>query len=121
MKKSLIPQSLLIRNLKKSLKKKQRKGGLIMKFSSGVSVMDAIKKWDKGEILWSIEMGGLGPSYEQTIQIAVIEILRNAVSYNKILDAEEFQVIGRDTLSIHDQSLGGMSGAQAGASMQLAY
>ena len=36
-----------------------------------------LDRWDKGETVWSIEMGGLGPGYEQAIQITVAEILRD--------------------------------------------
>lgn len=35
-----------------------------------------LAKWDKGETVWSVEMGGLGPGYEQIIQIIAAEILR---------------------------------------------
>ncbi len=42
---------------------------------------DEIRKhlaaWDAGQIVPSIEMGGLGPGYEQTIQILAIEIMRD--------------------------------------------
>lgn len=31
---------------------------------------DLLKRWDAGDPIWSIEMGGLGPSHEQCIQIS---------------------------------------------------
>lgn len=43
----------------------------------GANAREWLAKWDAGEIVWSIEMGGLGPGYEQAIQIAVAEILRH--------------------------------------------
>lgn len=32
-------------------------------------------KWSKGEIVWSAELGGMGPGYEQAIQCLLWEIL----------------------------------------------
>ncbi len=32
---------------------------------------DALAAWDRGEIVHSVEMGGIGPGYEQAIQILV--------------------------------------------------
>lgn len=40
-----------------------------------------VKAWDDGEIIWSIEMGGLGPGYEQAIQITAMEILRYMLAH----------------------------------------
>ena len=37
---------------------------------------EAIERWDAGRSLFSVEMGGLGPGYEQAIQITGIELLR---------------------------------------------
>ena len=37
---------------------------------------DAVKAWDTGEIVCSGEMGGMGPGYEQSIQICIFECLR---------------------------------------------
>lgn len=33
------------------------------------------KRWADGEIVWSAEMGGIGPGYEQCIQTLIFEIL----------------------------------------------
>jgi hypothetical protein len=35
-----------------------------------------LSRWDDGKIVWTIEMGGLGPRYEQCIHITAAEILR---------------------------------------------
>ncbi len=40
------------------------------------TAQDWLSKWDAGERVWSVEMGGIGPWYEQIIQITVAEILR---------------------------------------------
>lgn len=36
---------------------------------------EAAKTWASGGIVWSVELGGLGPSYEQSIQILLFEVL----------------------------------------------
>lgn len=41
-----------------------------------LSIDQVLSEWDRGGRLWSVEMGGLGPSYEQCIQILAFEILR---------------------------------------------
>lgn len=43
----------------------------------GSNPTEWLKRWDAGQTVWSIEMGGLGPGYEQAIQIAAAEILRH--------------------------------------------
>lgn len=43
----------------------------------GADARDWLSRWDAGRSVWSIEMGGLGPGYEQAIQITVAEILRH--------------------------------------------
>lgn len=84
--------------------------------------IDALKLWDKGENLWSVEMGGLGPSYEQSIQFSVFEIIRelkgitpigNTNTVYKRLDAALARVDKKFDI--------GHSGATAGASKYLAY
>lgn len=42
----------------------------------GITNEDALKAWDAGDSVWSCDMGGLGPSYEQCIQIVGFEMLR---------------------------------------------
>ena len=41
------------------------------------TVAEALESWDAGESVWSIEMGGIGPGYEQCIQILAFEIMRD--------------------------------------------
>lgn len=45
--------------------------------SYGADAADWLKRWDEGRSVWSISMGGLGPGYEQCIQITAAEILRH--------------------------------------------
>lgn len=37
---------------------------------------DALKAWDSGELVWTCSMGGMGPGYEQCIQVMGFEMLR---------------------------------------------
>lgn len=37
---------------------------------------DALAAWDRGETVWTCDMGGMGPGYEQCIQLMGFEMLR---------------------------------------------
>jgi hypothetical protein len=67
-----------------------------------VTAQEALAAWDRGEIVQTVEMGGIGPSYEQALQILVFEIIRAAGDREKALKACA-------------EGVGGFSGAQAGA------
>lgn len=92
------------------------------KMKETMTLKQAVKQYDSGSPIWSIEMGGLGPGYEQGIQLSCFEIIKklkfiapkgNQATINKRLD---------DALSIVDKRHNiGHSGASAGASMWLAY
>ena len=41
---------------------------------------DLLGRWDAGKTVYTVEMGGLGPGYEQAIQITVFEVLRHLLS-----------------------------------------
>ena len=94
----------------------------------GADAADWLKRWDEGGSVWSIEMGGLGPGYEQCIQITAAEILRHLLErkYDVIawddkeaweLDRKEIEAAGFANARI---SALGISGAQWGAAMNLA-
>lgn len=87
---------------------------------------DALAKWDAGESLFTVEMGGLSPGYEQCIHIAAFEVIRD-------MQDEPFPKAGDDgawkawsakaDVALHraDKFPGmGMSGAQADAAKSLA-
>jgi hypothetical protein len=79
-----------------------------------MTAQEALAKWDAGEILWSIEMGGMGPGYEQAIQCAIFEMIRDAEPVpNK---GEEWGAWG-DAAA---RRVGGMSGAQFNAARAVA-
>ena len=89
------------------------------------TAVEALAAWDAGRTVWTIEMGGLGPGYEQAIQTTVFEILRDALAEEKTratgLTWEEFKVLRDKTIHKHDDALGGLTGAQAGVATSLAW
>ena len=96
--------------------------------SYGKDAKDWLQRWDNGQIIWSIEMGGLGPGYEQAIQITTAEILRIMIEsefdHDKWDEPEKWQ---EDKKQVTKASLAnstinnlGLSGAQFGAAYQLA-
>lgn len=92
----------------------------------GTTATDIIERWDAGRSIWSIVMGGLGPGYEQAIQIAAVEMLREWIAmepdrvamrgdrWKDIRDDCEARLKGNPVM---DRL--GLSGAQWGAAMQL--
>lgn len=55
----------------------------------GADAADWLKRWDEGESVWSIEMGGIGPGYEQCIHITTAEIIRLMLEKNMVAHAWE--------------------------------
>lgn len=57
------------------------------------TLKERLDAWDRGDLVWTIEMGGLGPGYEQALQIAAFEIQRwmlaNEERYRKIVELPE--------------------------------
>ena len=87
---------------------------------------DIVAAWDRGDSVWSVEMGGLGPGYEQAIQCAMVEIVRDNIGKplpdpENPADEKALDEFGYDTIRKHDEKLLGLSGAQAGAARSLAY
>lgn len=94
----------------------------------GADAADWLKRWDANKLVWTIEMGGMGPGYEQAIQITVAEILRHLLDreydHSSWSDAKAW---AKDREEIEAASFGnerisalGLSGAQWGAAMNLA-
>lgn len=94
----------------------------------GTDAAEWLKRWDAGDIVWTVEMGGLGPGYEQAIQITVAEMLRYLLSEPQDTESwkdEEKWPPERDRLyekmrenqTVNDL---GLSGAQAGSALSLA-
>lgn len=96
----------------------------------GADCKDWLSRWDNGQSVWSIEMGGLGPGYEQAIQITLVEILRHLIAtgydYTKWTgngdstwktDLDKIEKFGFANPSIKKL---GLSGAQWGTAVHLA-
>lgn len=94
----------------------------------GADATEWLKRWDDGQPVWSISLGGLGPGYEQAIQITVAEVLRHllerqydATSWTDSekwqLDREEIEAAGFANPKIDAL---GLSGAQWGAGLHMA-
>lgn len=91
----------------------------------------ALKKWDAGESVFTVEMGGLGPGYEQAIHVTVFELIRALNHLDWRAKAEGAEDVGfiTETYEVLDREIGrintafslGLSGAQAGAAKSLAY
>ena len=93
------------------------------------TVTDALAKWDAGESVWAISMGGLGPGYEQAIQILAFEIMREFVSDGVAempddeLDEKKDAMQSRIDAVVHrlDGACYGFSGAQVAAATNFAF
>jgi len=91
-----------------------------------VDVIEFIKKYDDGEGVPSIVMGGLGRDYEFAIQKGAIEVLRSAVDKQYKLEEDDkiqtkFKEICNDKIKEIDAELGGLSGAMFWALQWLSF
>lgn len=85
------------------------------------------EKWARGELIWSAELGGIGPGYEQAIQILLWEILarwpHETLARNP--EAKEYPKEYSEHVEkvVHelDQSCGGFSGAQVSSAQAAAF
>lgn len=93
----------------------------------GDTIEEWLSRWDAGWSVWSVSMGGLGPGYEQCIQITAVEIVRELIGgeyrAEDCSDEERWlemrKKIEDAVLSEMDKRFG-LSGAQWGAAMNLA-
>jgi hypothetical protein len=94
----------------------------------GADAREWLKRWDEGRSCWTIEMGGLGPGYEQCIHIVCAEVLRYWLSSDT--KAEDFATDESckatsertRTWSFENEAIKklGLSGAQYGAGVHVA-
>lgn len=100
----------------------------------GRDVADWLDRWDSGRTVWSIEMGGLGPGYEQCIHITCAEIVREILTggYDREKwygDGEPYKSAWQHDREEIDKKVTalpvikklGLSGAQWGAAMNVAW
>jgi hypothetical protein len=92
---------------------------------------DALRAWDAGEPIWTCDLGGMGPGYEQCIQLMGFEMLRamlaNPVDWDAVTGLD-----GRDAWRAYSDKIDAdpavkrvvselqPSGAQHGAAMNIA-
>ena len=90
---------------------------------------DVLAEWDRNGSVWSCELGGLGPGYEQCIQIMGFEMLRAMVADPFDYEANDGDQDAWRAYSKHIESEPtvkaiieklGPSGAQFGAAMNIA-
>lgn len=94
----------------------------------GADATEWLRRWDSGKICWTLEMGGLGPGYEQCIHITCAEILRHMLAKqydaSKWAEADIWKQVQDETETMSHENkvikLIGLSGAQWGAALQLA-
>lgn len=94
----------------------------------GKTAQEWLERWDNGKTVWSIEMGGLGPGYEQAIQITVAEVLRillkNGFDFTKWEESKnwkaDLEIIEKEGFENSVINELGLSGAQWGAAVQVA-
>lgn len=89
------------------------------------TIDELLAAYDAGQSVFTLSMGGLGPGYEQVIQLAAIEFARAGKSMPRTADDEAdyktFDAICNTALARFDEDLGGMTGAQYGAARWLAW
>lgn len=94
----------------------------------GKDICEWLDRWDSGRGVWSLEMGGIGPGYEQAIQITVAEVVRELIcgDYDAVSweDKEKGEADGKKIedaiFAIQKIKDLGLSGAQWGGAMSLA-
>lgn len=90
----------------------------------GANATEWLRRWDAGQVVWSVEMGGLGPGYEQALQICAAETLRVMLEQ----EWEDFEDWEHKREVIDKAIFGddgpckqlGLSGAQVGSAQNLA-
>lgn len=96
--------------------------------SYGADATDWLNRWDDGRTVWSISMGGLGPGYEQAIQITIAEILRHLLERKydtgEWSDPKKWALVCKEieTAGFANPKIEalGLSGAQWGAAVHMA-
>ena len=85
------------------------------------TLREQIEAWDKGDTVWTVEMGGLGPGYEQALQIAAIEMGRVMIPYAPGTNREQNVALFKQVTENANIKGLGLSGAQHGAAQQIAF
>ena len=84
----------------------------------GANAQEWLSRWDRGDTVWTVVLGGLGPSYDQCINIAVAEVVRALLVRRPKLEGGALLLADDDWLRdvLMDTLKGvGLSGAQYGS------
>jgi len=96
------------------------------------SVDEALAAWDAGDVVETVEMGGMGDGYEMAIQCVAFELMRalrddpalarlNAETANDQKFPNEFdELLSQYIYALEKRQPMGLSGAQAGAAKSMA-
>jgi hypothetical protein len=91
----------------------------------GRDAAEYLARWDAGQSVFTINLGGLGPGYDQVIQIAMFEVLRWLLDHKPDLNDGEWKhdiapLLEPEVFKNERIKKLGLSGAQWGAACQLA-
>lgn len=82
---------------------------------------EALEQWDAGESVFTAEMGGLGPGYEQCIHIAAFEVIRDHLDAKLPDEFGDWRNWGDESIRRASKDFNlGLSGAQAEAARNIA-
>lgn len=95
----------------------------------GADAVEWLKRWDSGRSVWTIEMGGLGPGYEQGIHVLCAEVLRvwidQKIDATKWTEADEWkkahEIADKHCIALPAIDALCLSGAQWGAAINIAH
>ena len=76
---------------------------------------EIVAAFDRGDVVHTLEMGGIGSGYEQAIQVLMVELLRPGIAPTEA----NWDTWGDDIVHRMDED-NGFSGAQVGAAKWLA-
>lgn len=102
-------------------------------YDDDLTCHDLVKLWDEDKPVSVVEMGGLGPGYEQCIQIVTVELVRlfkdnpgfsSRSVWDSLPEQERTNLKAEFDLACHEIDRAHkiqLSGAQASAAMNQAY
>jgi hypothetical protein len=89
------------------------------------NIDELLAAWDRGATIWTLDMGGMGPGYEQAIQVTAVEFARAGKDMPRTNDDQAdyatFGALCDAALKKFDEQLGGITGAMYGAAKWLAW
>lgn len=92
--------------------------------SKDLSNVEVVKRWKAGKAVFSIELGGLGPGYEQAIQEMLFDVFSHLteekIPFASLVDGKKFSDAYGKICDVVAEGKG-LSGAQYGAAKGVAY